>query len=128
MSYLSYVEYKNMGGELEETAFSPLLLDVEAKLNYLTNGRIKLLDDVPETVKTLVFKLISFYNTNNQSVSENANMGNITSYSNGIESFSYGNNSENSSKGSTSYDEKIYSIVKEYLWEYPELLYRGRKQ
>ena len=128
MGYLSYIEYKNMGGELEETAFSSLLLDVESKLNYLTNGRIKLLEDVPEAVKTLVFKLICFYNTNSQGVEENANMSNITSYSNGIESFSYGNNSENSSKGSTSFDDKILSIIKEYLWEYPELLYRGRKQ
>lgn len=128
MSYLSYNEYKTMGGELEESAFSSLLFDVESKVNYLTNGRIAKLDTIPQAVKTLIYKLICFYNTNSQGVTENANMGNLTSYSNGIETFGYVTDSNNSTKGSTSFDVKILAIIKEYLWEYPELLYRGRKQ
>lgn len=128
VSYLSYDEYKTMGGELEESAFSSLLFDVESKVNYLTNGRIAKLETIPQAVKTLIFKLICFYNTNSQGVTENTNVGNLTSYSNGIESFGYATNGDNSFKGSTSFDNKILSIMKEYLWEYPDLLYRGRQQ
>ena len=55
-------------------------------------------------------------------------MSNLTSYSNGIETFGYSVGTDDMLKGSTSFDSKILSIIKEYLWEYPELLYRGRKQ
>lgn len=122
MSYLTYTEYKDMGGTLDEVAFNLLLVDVESKVNYLTNGRIKNIDPIPQAVKMLIFKLICFYSTNNQGVKENGLNPNITSYSNGIESFSFSYDS------SASFDNKIISMMKEYLWEYPELLYRGRKQ
>ena len=128
MSYLTYNEYQNMGGTLDEVAFNSLLLDVESKVNYLTNGRIAKLDTIPQAVKTLIYKLICFYNTNNQGVTENANIGNLTSYSNGIETFGYAAGTDDMLKGSTSFDSKILTMMKEYLWEYPELLYRGRKQ
>lgn len=128
MSYLTYNEYQNMGGTLDEVAFNSLLLDVESKLNYLTNGRIAKLDTIPQAVKTLIYKLICFYNTNSQGVTENANMSNLTSYSNGIETFGYSVGTDDMLKGSTSFDSKILAMMKEYLWEYPELLYRGRKQ
>ena len=128
MSYLTYEEYQNMGGTLNEIAFNSLLLDVESKVNYLTNGCITKLDTIPQAVKTLIYKLICFYNTNSQGVTENANIGNLTSYSNGIETFGYSTGTDDMLKGSTSFDSKILSIIKEYLWEYPELLYRGRKQ
>lgn len=128
MSYLTYNEYQNMGGTLNEVAFNSLLLDVESKLNYLTNGRIAKLDTIPQAVKTLIFKLICFYNTNSQGVTENSNMSNLTSYSNGIETFGYSAGTDDMLKGSTSFDSKILAMIKEYLWEYPELLYRGRKQ
>lgn len=128
MSYLTYAEYQEMGGTLDEVAFNSLLLDVESKVNYLTNGRISKLDTIPKAVKSLVFKLICFYNTNNQGVAENANTANLTSYSNGIETFGYASVTDDMLKGSTSFDNKILAMMKEYLWEYPELLYRGRKQ
>ena len=128
MSYLTYNEYQNMGGTLDEVAFNSLLLDVESKVNYLTNGRIAKLDTIPQAVKTLIFKLICFYNTNNQGVTENANIGKLTSYCNGIETFGYVAGTDDMLKGSTSFDSKILTMMKEYLWEYPELLYRGRKQ
>ena len=128
MSYLTYEEYQNMGGTLNEIAFNSLLSDVESKVNYLTNGRIIKLDTIPQAVKTLIYKLICFYNTNSQGITENANMSNLTSCSNGIETFGYSTGTDDMLKGSTSFDSKILSIIKEYLWEYPELLYRGRKQ
>lgn len=128
MSYLTYSEYQSYGGTLNVTAFSSYLYDVESKLNYLTNNRIGKLDTIPEVVKRLEYKLIGIYASLNNNETANLNQFNpISSYSNGIESVSYSVNSNNS-VGSTSIDNQIYSVVKEYLSEYPELLYRGKAQ
>ena len=119
--YLSYEKYKELGGTLNDTTFLQHEIEVEAKLDYLTNGRIRKLDTVPEAVINLCFKLnISFWEQ-----TEIDGVKNITSYSNGIESFSY---SATDSQGKNIVDSNIIKVVNEYLWEYPELLYRGKKQ
>ena len=119
--YLNYEKYKELGGTLNDTTFLQHEIEVEAKLDYLTNGRIRKLDTVPEAVINLCFKLnISFWEQ-----TEIDGVKNITSYSNGIESFSY---STTDSQGKNIADANIIKIVNEYLWEYPELLYRGKKQ
>lgn len=119
--YLSYEKYKELGGTLNDTTFLQQETDIETKLDYLTNGRIKKLDTVPEAVINLCFKLnISFWEQ-----TEIDGVKNITSYSNGIESFSYGTTD---SQGKNIADANIIKVVNEYLWEYPELLYRGKKQ
>ena len=119
--YLSYEKYKELGGTLNDTTFLQHEIEVEAKLDYLTNGRIKKLDLIPEAVINLCFKLnISFWEQ-----TEIDGVKNITSYSNGIESFSY---SATDSQGKNIVDANIIKVVNEYLWEYPELLYRGKKQ
>lgn len=119
--YLSYEKYKELGGTLNDTTFLQHETDIETKLDYLTNGRIKKLDTVPEAVINLCFKLnISFWEQ-----TEIDGVKNITSYSNGIESFSYG---ITDSQGKNIADANIIKVVNEYLWEYPELLYRGKKQ
>lgn len=119
--YLSYEKYKELGGTLNDTTFLQHETDIETKLDYLTNGRIKKLDTVPEAVINLCFKLnISFWEQ-----TDIDGVKNITSYSNGIESFSY---STTDSQGKNIVDANIINVVNEYLWEYPELLYRGKKQ
>ena len=119
--YLSYEKYKELGGTLNDTTFLQHEIEIEAKLDYLTNGRIRKLDTVPEAVINLCFKLnISFWEQ-----TEIDGVKNITSYSNGIESFSY---STTDSQGKNIADANIIKVVNEYLWEYPELLYRGKKQ
>lgn len=129
MSYLSYQEYLSYGGHLNESAFSSYLYEVETKLNYLTDNRIAQLSTIPEAVKRLEFKLISiYYNLGGSDSNSSINiLKQLSSYSNGIESFGYANDSS-SVAGSTSIDRRILTITKEYLSGYPELLYRGRKQ
>lgn len=129
MSYLTYDEYQEYGGTLSGTAFSSYLYDVESKLNYVTNNRIKKLEVIPEAVKRLEFKLIGIYSSisNNDPTGINQ-LKQLASYSNGIESFSYIAGDSNSGLGSTSIDNQINAIIKEYLSEYPELIYRGRHQ
>lgn len=119
--YLDYNKYKELGGTLNETAFNQHEIEVEAKLDYLTNGRIRKLDTIPEAVVNLCFRL----NTNFWEQMNIDQAQNLTSYSNGIESFGY---SATNNQGKSVIDTQIIQLVNEYLWEYPELLYRGRKQ
>ena len=119
--YLSYEKYKELGGTLNDTTFLQHEIEVEAKLDYLTNGRIRKLDIIPEAVVNLCFRL----NTNFWEQMNIDQAQSLTSYSNGIESFGY---SATNNEGKSVIDTQIIQLVNEYLWEYPELLYRGRKQ
>lgn len=119
--YLDYNKYKELGGTLNEAAFNQHEIEVEAKLDYLTNGRIRKLDTIPEAVVNLCFRL----NTNFWEQMNIDQAQNLTSYSNGIESFGY---SATNNEGKSVIDTQIIQLVNEYLWEYPELFYRGRKQ
>ena len=121
--YLSYIEYKELGGTMNEATFNKNEFEIENKIDYLTNGRIKNLSQVPQAVKMLCFRLgTSFW----EKVEIDA-PNNLTSYSNGIESFGYANTTTSSQSSSISViDKQINNLVAEYLWEYPELLYRGR--
>lgn len=123
--YLSYIEYKELGGTMNEATFNKNEFEIENKIDYLTNGRIKNLSQVPQAVKMLCFRLgTSFW----EKVEIDA-PNNLTSYSNGIESFGYANTTASSQSSSISViDKQINNLVAEYLWEYPELLYRGRTQ
>lgn len=124
--YLTYEEYLEMGGKQDQPTFNINEFQVENRLDFLTNGRIKKLDEVPEEVKQLCFRLnISFWEKPNTIDAPS----NLSSYSNGIESFGY-KSGTTTSNGSiiSDVDLQINSLVKEYLWTYPELVYRGRWQ
>ena len=123
--YLSYSEYKELGGTMNEATFNKNEFEIENKIDYLTNGRIKNLSQIPQAVKMLCFRLgTSFW----EKIDIDA-PNNLTSYSNGIESFGYANTTASSQSSSISViDKQINNLVAEYLWEYPELLYRGRTQ
>lgn len=56
--YLTYDEYKNMGGTLEEIPFNDFEFQAEAQINYATFNRLKKDKTVPEAVKRLTLYLI----------------------------------------------------------------------
>lgn len=124
MSYLTFEQYQQLGGKCTEDAFPNLQFDAETKMNYITDGRLSklmtTLEEVPEVVQRLEVKLIDIImsiDTSKQGV------GNVTSYSNGIESFGYATD-----KDSEEYIwNKFKNIMLEYLYPtYPQLFYRGR--
>ena len=117
--YLSYEEYKELGGTKDETTFSNNQYQIESKIDYITSGRIKKLTDIPEPVKMLCLRLhLNFWEKIDVDKSDN-----LASYSNGIESFGY--ISQSSEGGASTLNKQINNIIREYLWEYPQLLYRG---
>lgn len=124
MSYLTFEEYQALGGKCTQDAFLTLQFDTESKMDYITSGRLaKLIEElgtVPKEVQMLEVKLVNI--ENNSKMERDAN---ITSYSNGIESFGYGDTSEKSLDASLT--ERFKDIMMEYLYpKYPELFYRGR--
>lgn len=71
MKYLTYEEYKQMGGPLEETAFSRFAFGAEQTIRRATFGRVDKMQEVPEAVKWLVYELIGI---SEQFEKENANV------------------------------------------------------
>lgn len=127
MSYISFEEYRNLGGKADESTFSFLAVSSEAKMNYLTNGRIdefvKTFDTpdlIPIEIKQAEVEFIDTIKS-----ADTKRDSSLTSYSNGIESFGYG-----STEGNVESDliKRLSTILAEYLWRYPELLYRGRRK
>lgn len=57
--YLTYNEYLNMGGTLDETAFSNYVMDAEMLIDWYTFNRLQSETSIPLRVKQCVFKLIS---------------------------------------------------------------------
>lgn len=124
MGYLTFEEYQELGGKCTEDAFLNLQYDIEAKMDYITFGRLSKMiegfDIVPKDVKMLEVKLVNiFYEKETHSVKSDG----LTSYSNGIESFGYAQDSDTQ-------DDIVYNvknIMMQYLYpRYPELFYRGR--
>ena len=56
--YLSYEEYQNMGGTLDETAFSDFEFEAECIINWYTFNRLKNETSWPYEVQRCMFALI----------------------------------------------------------------------
>lgn len=125
MQYLTFAEYTDLGGTVtDETTFNSLQRQLESKMNYLTFGRldkeIATLEGLAETVKTLEVDLINTYSTSDVNVDRTG----VQSYSNGIESITYAVNNDNIEKQRNA---KLNTTLQTYLWNYPQLFYRGRR-
>ena len=122
MGYLTFDEYQELGGKCTEDTFPNLQFDIEAKMDYITEGRLsKMLDSlgmIPDAVKMLEVKLINIESHSKVEKDEN-----VTSYSNGIESFSY----DTSKTKDEILQEMCSTLMMQYLYpKYPQLFYRGR--
>ena len=124
LSYLTFEQYRQLGGRCTKDAFPNLQFDTETKMDYITDGRLSKLmttiEQVPEVVQRLEVKLIDIIMNNDTS---KQGVGNVISYSNGIESFGYDVNKDSEDYILT----KFKNIMLEYLYPiYPQLFYRGR--
>lgn len=121
--YLSYTEYKTMGGTLDSSAFIPL----ERKARYLINSqasgrcgdRLAYLAELPECIKECIFELISFLSANNvtdkQIASESQSQGGAS------ESVSY------VAKTEAEIDARVENTIHDFLYggNCGYLLYKG---
>ena len=59
MLYLTYDEYTEMGGTLEETTFNDFEFEAESIINWYTFNRLKNEESLPTEVKRCMYRLIS---------------------------------------------------------------------
>jgi len=96
--YLTYAEYKQLGGKLDEVPFNLIELMARRKVDERTLNRLKNLPNQITEVKACIFKLVEF-------LSENK--GNITSENTDGYSVTYGD---------LDYDKKkCDEIIRDYL-------------
>lgn len=82
--YLTYEEYKSLGGTLGEMPFNILELKARQIINERTQNRLKDVEKIPHEVKICVYDLIQIineYNNSNNSTSSNISSENTDGYS-----------------------------------------------
>lgn len=85
--YLTYNEYKELGGNLDQTPFNLLEFEAQRIIDNRTQNRLKGVENLPQEVKMCMFNLIN--NINNYSSINNEVNRNIASESVGSYSVSY---------------------------------------
>ena len=121
MQYLTYEEYKSMGGELNETAFKRSIYKACGVIDEHTHCRLQKGEIVSDMVKACICELVEYINNNSATK-------NITS-----KSQSAGGVSESESYSTKSTDDMsddMYNIIRSYLSNELDiddvpLLYRG---
>lgn len=135
--YLTYTEYKDLGGTLAEPAFNSLIFDAIVKIDYYTFNRLKNDTIISEKVKRCIIKLLSLLNTYNEYEKTVTDITKpiLSSQSNDGVSVSYGGYLGNTTPNDINtikekLDKDITSTIKEYLsgevnQKGQVLLYRG---
>lgn len=103
MAYLTFSEYTELGGTIaDESVFTNLERKAERKLDYFTQDRLKTATTIISEVKEL---LVEFVNK----IQNSPLNGNVTSYSNGIESFGFEKNQIQA------FENELHDLAVEYL-------------
>lgn len=102
--YLTFAEYKQLGGKLDEVPFNVLELRARGKVNERTLGRLKELPSQITEVKACVFRLVEVMNSNDTQKAKNISSENTDGYS-----VSYG--TIQSTEEAKQYDD----IIRDYL-------------
>ena len=79
--YLSYAEYRNLGGLLDIMPFNLLEFESRRKIDIYTSNRLKgtAIQDIPQEVKLCIFNLIIAINNYASSITSATENGNIQS-------------------------------------------------
>ena len=64
MIYLTYTEYKGIGGTLDETAFNRNIDRACAMIDNRTQSRLECFEEIPQIVKVVCADLIEYISTN----------------------------------------------------------------
>jgi hypothetical protein len=80
MSYLTFDEYQNFGGELDETTFDNLEFEAETFVDYYTFDRLHNVKTIPDGVKRCIYNIIDIANKKQQAFSLGQDLnGNVQS-------------------------------------------------
>lgn len=121
--YLSYEEYKSLGGTLGEMPFNILELKARQIINERTQNRLKNVEDIPQEVKICVYDLINTmnkYNLSNNSTSSNISSENTDGYS-----VTYKSGAELTEEQKKQYDDVMETDLYGVIVDNTPILYLG---
>ena len=121
--YLSYEEYKSLGGTLGEMPFNILELKARQVINERTQNRLKNIEEIPQEVKICVYDLINTmnkYNLSNNSTSSNISSENTDGYS-----VTYKSGTELTEEQKKQYDDVIETDLYGVIVDNTPILYLG---
>lgn len=121
--YLSYEEYKSLGGTLGEMPFNILELKARQVINERTQNRLKNIAEIPQEVKICVYDLINTmnkYNLSNNSTSSNISSENTDGYS-----VTYKSGTELTEEQKKQYDDVMETDLYGVIVDNTPILYLG---
>ena len=121
--YLTYDEYKSLGGTLGEMPFNILELKARQVINERTQNRLKDVEKIPQEVKICVYDLIQIinkYNNSKNSTSSNISSENIDGYS-----VTYKSGTELTEEQKKQYDDVMETDLYGVIVDNTPILYLG---
>ena len=121
--YLTYEEYKSLGGTLGEMPFNILELKARKIINERTQNRLKNIKEIPQEVKICVYDLINTmnkYNLSNNSTSSNISSENTDGYS-----VTYKSGTELTEEQKKQYDDVMETDLYGVIVDNTPILYLG---
>lgn len=121
--YLSYEEYKSLGGTLGEMPFNILELKARQIINERTQNRLKDIEKIPQEVKICVYDLINTINKYN--LSDNSTSSNISSENTDGYSVTYKSGTELTEEQKKQYDDVMETDLYGVIVDNTPILYLG---
>ena len=121
--YLSYEEYKSLGGTLGEMPFNILELKARQIINERTQNRLKDVEQIPQEVKICVYDLINTMNKYN--LSDNSTSSNISSENTDGYSVTYKSGTELTEEQKKQYDDVMETDLYGVIVDNTPILYLG---
>lgn len=121
--YLTYEDYKSLGGTLGEMPFNILELKARQIINERTQNRLKNIEQIPQEVKICVYDLINTmnkYNLSNNSTSSNISSENTDGYS-----VTYKSGTELTEEQKKQYDDVMETDLYGVIVDNTPILYLG---
>lgn len=134
--YLTYAEYQELGGTLDDTTFSEFEFEARCKIDWWTFNRLKNEESYPEEVKRCMYKLIKLIQQVQEASvldgegdsSSGSSAAGISSMSNDGVSISY--NVMSAAQAAEQASDQMAACIKQYLGDVKnslgrKVLYRG---
>ena len=114
--YLTYEEYRTLGGTLDLTSFNLLEFESRRKIDIITQNRLKNIssNDLPQEVKLCIYKMINSISNYNKTINNVFDKGNVASENIDGYSVSYTTTKE-ASEIAKSKNAELDDIMREYL-------------
>ena len=121
--YLTYEEYKSLGGTLGEMPFNILELKARQIINERTQNRLKNIEKMPQEVKICVYDLINTMNKYN--LSNNLTGSNISSENTDGYSVTYKSGTEMTAEQKAQFEDIMFTDLYGVIVNGESILYLG---